>query len=86
VYDAGGRRLPVREALPIAPMYPAPRWYYDPGSHHPLDWWPWYLYAAGLPRRAGATALAILIPGLVALAWSAPAAIRSARREKRAEC
>ena len=60
------------DALPVQPMYPAPRWYYDTQSAHLLDLWAWYLSASGIPRRAsGLLAALVLLPGLALVAWGA---------------
>jgi hypothetical protein len=69
---AGGQPLRLVDALPIQPMYPAPRWYYDTQSAHLLDLWAWYLAASGIPRRAsGLLAALVLLPGLALVAWGA---------------
>jgi hypothetical protein len=40
------------EAMPAPAYYPQPRWYYDPGTHHPTDLWPAYMVETGMGRRA----------------------------------
>lgn len=40
------------EALPAPPYYPQPRWYYDPGTHHPADLWPVYMAETNMGRKA----------------------------------
>jgi hypothetical protein len=69
---ADGRPLRLVEALPVQPMYPAPRWYYDTQSPHLVDVWAWYLNAAHLPRRATVVlaALVLLLSG-AAVGWGA---------------
>jgi hypothetical protein len=69
---ADGRPLRLVEALPVQPMYPAPRWYYDTQSPHLADVWAWYLNAAHLPRRATVLMAAlVLLLGGAAVAWGA---------------
>jgi len=69
-----GQPLRLADGLPIQPMYPAPRWYYDTQSDHLADVWVWYAAHAGLPPDA-LTALwaAVLVPGLGLGLWGAAA-------------
>jgi hypothetical protein len=62
------RTLPntLSEALPPAPYYPQPRWYYDPGTHFLADLWPVYLVSTGMSRKV---MLAIALP-LLAVSFS----------------
>ncbi|HEX6608119.1 MAG TPA: hypothetical protein VF276_14535, partial [Chloroflexia bacterium] len=69
---ADGRPLRLVEALPVQPMYPAPRWYYDTQSPHLVDVWVWYLNAAHLPRRATVVLAGLVVLfGGATLAWGA---------------
>jgi hypothetical protein len=66
----GSPALRLVDALPIQPMYPAPRWYYDTQSLHLADLWAWYLAVAGVPRRAGLLlAAAVLLGGAGCVLW-----------------
>jgi len=40
------------ESLSAPPYYPQPRWYYDPGTHHPSDLWLTYLPEIGMGNKA----------------------------------
>lgn len=60
------------EALPAPAYYPQPRWYYDPGTHHPSDLWLTYMPETGMGNK---TMLALTLPFVVVslfclwLAW-----------------
>ena len=84
VSDTRGKRLNIQEALPMEQYYAAPRWYYNPSSHHPLDLWAWYINASGQQLRLGFLTLAVLLPALGAIWWSAPALLRRLRPTLRA--
>jgi hypothetical protein len=70
----GNSALPneLVEAMPAPPYYPQPRWYYDPGTHHPADLWPVYMAETGMGRKA---MLALGLPlivvalGLIFVGW-----------------
>jgi hypothetical protein len=40
------------EGTAAPPYYPQPRWYYDPGTHHPADLWFLYMLETGMGRKA----------------------------------
>jgi hypothetical protein len=89
--EVSGRSQPGRyaivEALPPPPYYPQPRWYYDPGTHHPADLWPIYMAETGMGRKAmAALGLPFMLLGVtaIALGWRGlrggrPAAVRESR-------
>lgn len=64
----GGTTLDNRlvEALNPPPYYPQPRWYYDPGTHHPADLWPIYILESGMGKKAAALlSLPVLLAGIL---------------------
>jgi hypothetical protein len=69
-----GRPVSYRlvESLKAPAYYPQPRWYYDPGTHHPADLWFVYMPETGMGRKAMlALGLPVLATGLlcVAVGW-----------------
>jgi hypothetical protein len=65
----GPRKYKVVEAIPAPPYYPQPRWYYDPGTHHPADLWVTYLAEIGMGGKAMlGLALPVVLVGLGCLA------------------
>jgi hypothetical protein len=50
--EAGESEYEVVDVMPAPPYYPQPRWYYDPGTHHPADLWATYMAETGMGKMA----------------------------------
>jgi hypothetical protein len=53
------RSYSLVESLSAPAYYPQPRWYYDPGTHHPSDLWLTYMAETSMGKKA---MLALALP------------------------